>query len=229
MDNRQTAFFYKYYEGKSNKYLTIDIYSYIKRLFDLLIAIPLFLFTFPLVGIILIVVYIQTGLSPIYIQKRGLSLSKYQFKIFKIRTMYKTEIKHVDSNVFIQHEYNDLIIPIGRFLRKTGLDELPQLVNVIFGDMSLIGPRPLSNTDLEIIKRSNSELYYKRENLNEKPGISGYWQIYGNRKEGIKNMVELEEFYKQNKSVALDVSLFIMTVPLICFARHSDSITNSYN
>ena len=95
--------------------------------------------------------------------------------------------------------------------------------------MSLIGQRPLSNTDLEIIKRSNSELYYKRENLNEKPGISGYWQIYGNRKEGIKNMVELEEFYKQNKSVALDVSLFIMTVPLICFARHSDSITNSYN
>lgn len=201
-------------------------YAFVKRILDIFISFVLLIIALPGLLLFSFIIYLQTGLNPIYIQKRGLSLNKFQFNIYKLRTLYPSQKHHTDSNIFIQNEFKDSIIPIGRFLRKTGIDEFPQLINVLLGNMSLIGPRPLANNDLNIIKETDNALYMRRESINVKPGITGYWQIFGNREKGFVNMVELEEYYKLNRSLSLDLFLMVMTVPLMLFAMHSDAISN---
>ncbi len=210
----------------NNTLIQNKVYDMVKRVSDIVISLILLLILFPVFLILSLIIYFQTGLNPIYIQQRGLTLSKYQFKIFKLRTLHPSKVHHTDSNIFLQSEFKNSVIPIGRFLRKTGLDEIPQLINVLLGNMSMIGPRPLSNTDLQIIKENNYSLYLRRENVDIKPGISGYWQIFGNREKGFENMVELEEYYKFNRSIVFDIFLMVMTFPLMIFAKHSDAIIN---
>ncbi|MFH0736142.1 MAG: sugar transferase [bacterium] len=202
-----------------------SIFLFIKRLFDIVFSLVLLFLFSPLIIFLSFIIYFQTGCNPIYVQKRGLSLDKFNFKIFKLRTLYPNKHKHsISSNVFIQNELNDSVIPIGKWLRKTGLDELPQLVNILKGDMSLIGPRPLSVSDLTVILKTEPALYNRRNKINIKPGISGYWQIFGDRNKGVVNLIEMEEYYANNKSIVLDLFLVFMTIPLILFAKHSDAI-----
>ena len=108
-------------------------------------------------------------------------------------------------------------------LRKTGLDELPQLINVLKGDMSFVGPRPFSLSDLEIIKNEYPEIYNERVSFNTKPGITGLWQIEGNREEGIRNLIFLEKEYESKKSFLYDLSLVVKTIPVVFLANHSDA------
>ena len=211
----------------SNKITLHDsIFLFIKRLFDIAFSMVLLFLLSPLIILLSIIIFFQTGCNPIYIQNRGLTLDKFKFKIFKLRTLYPNKHLHSNnnSNVFIQNELNDSVIPIGKWLRQTGLDELPQLVNILKGDMSLIGPRPLSVSDLTVILRTEPILYNRRNKINIKPGISGYWQIFGDRKKGVVNLIEMEEYYADNKSIVLDLFLVFMTIPLILFAKHSDAI-----
>ncbi len=97
--------------------------------------------------------------------------------------------KHVNSklsgSIFFKPELGKNVSKLGLFLRRTGLDEIPQLINVIKGDMSFIGPRPLSFDDLAVIKKNYPGLYKLRAQLNIKPGITGYWQVFGNRELGV--------------------------------------------
>ncbi len=203
-----------------------SLFFFIKRVFDIVFSLILLLMVAPFLILFCIIIYAQTGNNPIYVQQRGLTLDKFNFKIFKLRTLYpNNHSKSIHtSNVFIQNELNDSVIPIGKWLRKTGLDELPQLINILKGDMSLIGPRPLSISDLTIISTTEPILYNRRNNMNIKPGISGYWQIFGNRKKGVVNLIEMEEYYAENKSIVFDLFLVFMTIPLILFAKHSDAI-----
>ena len=104
------------------------------------------------------------------------------------------------------------------------MDELPQLINVLKGEMNFIGPRPLSFYDLEILFNTNPHTYLFRHNIDIKPGITGHWQVFGNRNEGLTNLLAHELFYKNNKSVKLNISIIFNTFRIIILGRHSDAI-----
>ena len=100
---------------------------------------------------------------------------------------------------------------IGRIIRKTSLDELPQLINVLLGNMSLIGPRPLPESDLQ----ESSELPRRRNDV--LPGITGLWQIHTDKKLSFNAMVRLDLYYIDNWSLFLDIRIFLDTIPLVLF------------
>ena len=113
------------------------------------------------------------------------------------------------------------------WLRKTGLDEITQLINVLKGEMSLVGPRPLTISDLEIMKKYEPEIHKRRQQLQSKPGITGYWQIFGDRNKGLENLLLLDEFYESKKSLLFDLKLIMSTIVLVMTAKHSDSIIDA--
>lgn len=197
-----------------------------KRTLDLVFALFLLTVSAPFLLIIMVVVYIETGLSPIYIQKRGITLEKGLFSIYKIRTMYKVPPDNPtdDNGITLKKGLDKYITPFGYWLRKTGIDEFAQLINVIKGDMSFIGPRPLSESDLIIFRQEFPEDYKERLKVNSKPGITGYWQIFGDRTGGTKNLINLELYYEENKSVLMDIFILLETIPVVLFAKHIDSI-----
>jgi undecaprenyl-phosphate galactose phosphotransferase len=204
---------------------TFVYYGIFKRIFDFVIAAFLLVILFPLLIIASIIIYFETGSTPIFAQQRGITLEGKEFRLFKFRTLRKSKTLDIEpAHIFLKENLSGLVTSTGYFLRKTGLDELPQLMNVLMGDMSLIGPRPLSHCDLQTMKEIEPGLYYRRSTFSSKPGISGYWQIYGDRQKGVMNLIELEGFYDRNKSLSFDLFLIFMTIPIVFFAKHSDAI-----
>ena len=131
------------------------------------------------------------------------------------------------SEILFRYDLKKYVPPFCGWLRKSGLDELTQLINVLKGEMSLVGPRPLTVSDLEIMKKYEPEIHERREMLKSKPGITGYWQIFGDRNKGLENLVALDEYYDRKKSSLLDLRLLLSTIVLVMTARHSDSIIDS--
>jgi lipopolysaccharide/colanic/teichoic acid biosynthesis glycosyltransferase len=196
-----------------------------KRLFDLILAILLLILLLPILLIIGLIIFLETGSNPLYIQNRGITVEKEEFKIFKFKTLkHPNRLENNSSQIFIKENLSELVTKSGHFLRTTGLDELPQIINILLGEMSFIGPRPLSHNDLLIMKNTEPVLYSRRQFIASKPGISGFWQIYGNRFQGASNLIELEEYYEKNKSLQFDIFLIFMTIPIVLFAKHSDAI-----
>ena len=157
-------------------------------------------------------------------------MEKKSIRIIKIRTI-KTKVPDSFSpdKIFIKNELRDFVPVFCRWLRKSGLDEILQLVNVIKGEMSLIGPRPLMESDLHFMKKYEPDYFLRRSKIKSKPGISGYWQIYGDREKGTQNLVELDEFYEKNKSISLDLHIIVKTFYILLTATHSDAIISAVN
>lgn len=148
--------------------------------------------------------------------------------IYKIRTIRNSEaflkLEKQSNSMFIKTNYDRFIPLFCRWLRMTGLDEILQLINVIKGEMSLVGPRPFLESDLKIIKINQPGLYHRRTKLNSKPGITGCWQIWCNRLKGAENLIAWDEYYELNKSLQLDLKIIFATIRIIIFASHADSI-----
>jgi len=124
------------------------------------------------------------------------------FKMFKFRTMYTSAPKHAYSPI---SAYDPRITKIGRFLRRTSLDEVPQLLNVVKGDMSLVGPRP----EMPFIVDQYSDLH--RQRLQAIPGITGLWQISAGRKQLIHENIQYDLYYIRNQSFFMDLSILLHT------------------
>ncbi len=189
------------------------------------------LLLFPVITLICVIICIQTGETPIFIQERGTSLTKNRFRIYKFRTMKRVIATDISANsltsFLLKHHQKKYVFPFGRFLRKTGLDELPQFINVIKGEMSIVGPRPLALEDLENIKTFYPQLYAERENITLLPGITGYWQLNKDESGSIENLIFMDKFYFQHKSFPLDLKLFLMSIPISFTAKHIDSILSA--
>lgn len=202
-----------------------------KRILDLILSITILVIFAPLLLLVLAVVSIVTKASPIIIQKRKLTLEKQNIKIWKIRTIKESEnFRNLESKtkkIFTKPGYEQYIPPFCRWLRKSGIDEVPQLINVIKGELSLVGPRPMIEKDLLLMQANEPEIYKLRTMLNSKPGITGYWQLYGEREKGAKNLVKLDTFYEINKSFFLDFKIVIKTIFVMLGATHSDSIVSN--
>jgi lipopolysaccharide/colanic/teichoic acid biosynthesis glycosyltransferase len=199
-----------------------------KRIFDLTFSILLIILTLPLQIIITLILIFMFRGNPFYIQKRGVTLNHPLFTIYKFRTIRTHEIKLEEhkhtKDIFLQPNLAVDLKPFARWLRKTGLDELPQIYNVFMGKMSFVGPRPLMVRDLEIMKNEFPNYYNLRASLNLKSGITGVWQIIGDRNLGIENLIGLDIFYKENVSFILDLKILFSTIPIVLFAKNSDAI-----
>lgn len=101
------------------------------------------------------------------------------------------------------------LIPLGRIFRATGLDELPQIFNVIRGEMSLVGPRPCLPYEFQRYER------WQQERVNAAPGLTGYWQVNGKNKTTFSEMIEMDIYYSRNMSLLLDLTIIFKTIPAI--------------
>ena len=202
-----------------------------KRLIDIILSVLILLFFSPILLFILALVTYLTKASPIIVQKRKLTLDNKNINIWKIRTIIESKnFRNIENNtkkIFSKPEFEKFIPPFCRWLRKSGIDEIPQLINVIKGELSLVGPRPMLESDLKLMKENEPNVYRIRTFLKSQPGITGYWQLFGEREKGSKNLVTLDTFYEINKSLFLDLKLILKTVFVMLGAKHSDSIVSN--
>lgn len=208
---------------------TNHVFFLSKRIFDILLSITLLPVVLPLIVIFSLILIIELNNFPFFVQERGITLDKFKFKIIKLRTIKGNDKKkqHSSKSVFFKPQFIEDVPKFSGWLRRTGLDEIPQIFNIIKGDMSFVGPRPFMLSDLKLLKKHDWEFYKIRKNLDSKPGVTGLWQIFCNREEGAKNLIVLEKIYDEMKSVKYDIKILLYTLPVIITANNADSIFSS--
>jgi exopolysaccharide production protein ExoY len=203
----------------------------IKRIFDMLFSLIILILFSPLYLIISIIILFTSSGSIFYVSPR-IGRGGRIIKCLKFRTMYKNADhllhKLLEENHELKLEWKKFqklkndprITPIGLFLRKTSLDELPQFINVLKGDLSIVGPRPFVLIGPKEGYQEEIKTYLgdKTEKiLSIRPGITGLWQISGRSEISIKERLLLEEKYIDNQSFWMDLSLIFKTIPKIFF------------
>lgn len=182
-----------------------------KRLLDLLLCVPLFALSVLPMLVVAIVIRLDSPGNPIFLQKR-VGRRGEEFTMWKFRTMSQSPsdqlVFFVDDDGRKQHKIkNDpRVTRVGRILRKTSLDELPQLLNVIVGHMSLVGPRP----ELPQIVANYEPWQHARHAV--RPGITGWWQVSGRSDLPMHEHTELDTYYVENLSLKLDAEIMKKTV-----------------
>ena len=174
--------------------------NFIKPAIDFVLALEGFLFLSPVFVLVTIGLFFANDGKPFFFQLRPGKNGKI-FKIIKFKTM--TDKKDENGNLLPDA---DRLTKIGSFVRKTSLDEIPQLLNVIKGDMSLVGPRPLLPKYLELYND------FQRRRNEVKPGITGWAQVNGRNSISWEKKFEYDVWYVDNVSFLLDVKILIMTV-----------------
>jgi len=172
----------------------------VKRLFDLLLTIPGTLVILPFLLVLGLLVRIFHG-SPLFFTQVRPGRHGKPFRMYKFRTM--TDARDSAGNLLPDHER---LTPLGRFLRATSLDEFPELINVLTGDMSLVGPRPLL---MEYLPRYSPEQNRRHE---VKPGMTGWAQVNGRNAISWDEKFMLDVWYVDNRSVWLDIRILIITM-----------------
>ncbi len=199
-----------------------------KRIFDIIFSLLLLPVLLPLIIIFSVILIVVNKQSPFFIQERGITLDKYRLRIIKLRTIASsTSHKNnssINKSIFFKSFHKQNISKFGSWLRKTGLDEIPQVFNVLKGDMSFVGPRPFMISDLKLLKKNDWEFYKLRNSFNSKPGITGLWQIFCNRDEGAKNLIALEKIYEDMQSFKYDLKVLVYTIPIVLTANNADAV-----
>jgi lipopolysaccharide/colanic/teichoic acid biosynthesis glycosyltransferase len=183
----------------------------------ILLALPIWL---PLMILLMLVMRIASP-GPIFYRQERVGLGGKHFSMWKFRTMqvsaetqthehYFHELMKVDRPMTKLDAYGDpRLAPFGRFLRASGLDELPQIFNVVCGEMSLIGPRPCTPNEFARYEP------WQRERVNGLPGLTGHWQVNGKNKTTFNEMIMMDLFYLENMSVLLDLKIMLKTGAVI--------------
>jgi len=178
----------------------------IKRTLDIVTSSIALIICLPMIITITVLIKLEDGGDVLFTQERA-GIRNGRFKIYKFRTM-----KQYSENITIGEyicEDNAYITRTGKFLRRWGLDELPQLWNVIKGDMSIVGPRP------GMPYQANKYNSTQARRLDVKPGITGWAQVNGRNRLTWPERIELDVWYVENWSVALDIKILLMTLPAI--------------
>ena len=181
----------------------MKLYIIIKRILDLFISIFAFLILLPLFITVFIILYISNGGKAFFFQERPGKDEKV-FKIIKFKTMND---KKDDHGEFLPFE--ERVTKIGLFIRNYSLDEIPQLLNVIKGDMSIVGPRPLLTQYLPLYNQEQK----KRHQV--KPGITGWAQVKGRNSISWKQKFAYDVWYVNNISLVLDIKILLYTIKRI--------------
>lgn len=201
------------------------MYFFTKRLFDIFVGLIGLIVLIPLIIIIKLVSICNGDFNSIFFAQNRIGKDGKEFKFYKFRSMVPNadevlfkmleEDKEVAKDYKINKKLKDdpRITKIGKILRRTSIDELPQLLNVLKGDMSLIGNRPYLPREKEDMGE------YFDDIVKTKPGITGYWQVSGRENVTFENRLKLESYYSNNYSIGLDIKIFFKTFKAV-FGGH---------
>jgi exopolysaccharide biosynthesis polyprenyl glycosylphosphotransferase len=192
----------------------------IKRSIDFLLSLLLLIAVTPILLLTTIILKLTSPGPVFFIQKR-IGLNKRVFHIYKFRTMVVDaekrlrDVEHLNEvpGPVFKIKNDPRLTPIGKFLRKTSIDELPQLFNVLNGDMSLVGPRPLQLRDYELLTEAGED--WQRCRFSVRPGITCLWQVSGRSSLPFHKWMELDLHYVRNWSLWLDVQILARTIPAV--------------
>jgi lipopolysaccharide/colanic/teichoic acid biosynthesis glycosyltransferase len=178
----------------------------IRRVIDILVSASVLLVTSPLLALAVLAIRLESAGHPIYRQRR-VGLEGHPFDVIKLRTMVDGA-EHIGAGLAI-NENDSRITRVGAFLRRTSLDELPNLINVLRGDMSLIGPRP--TLPAQVAQYTDRQ----RGRLQIKPGITGWAQVNGRASLPWSERIELDLYYIEHRSLALDMRILWRTAAMV--------------
>jgi exopolysaccharide biosynthesis polyprenyl glycosylphosphotransferase len=193
--------------------LTFD-QKIMKRAMDLVLSILLLILTSPFMLVVSLLIKLYDG-GPVFYKQERYTIDGKTFMMYKFRSMIVDAEK--DGVARLAEEHDDRITPIGRFLRSIRMDELPQLFNIIAGDMSMVGPRPERPEIAEEYLAEMPEFEYR---LKMKAGLTGYAQVYGNYSTTPYDKLKLDICYIESYSIWLDIKLILLTAKII-FQRES--------
>lgn len=201
-------------------------YQRVKRIVDvvftLLIMVPLCIVT----AIVALAILLDSK-GPIFFRQKRVGQNGSEFEMLKFRSMYhnsndalhRKAIQQFMNGGSLSHKDDDSkrykltndsrVTRVGRFLRRTSIDELPQFFNVLLGQMTLVGPRPALRYEVELYSN------HDHLRLSGKPGLTGPWQVYGRSKVSFQEMVQMDIDYLHQQSVRQDLKLIILTVPVM--------------
>jgi len=198
-----------------NEYLLL-----VKRLMDLSLAVFMLLLLSPLLLVLALLIRL-TSAGPVIYRQTRCGLAGRKFTVYKFRSMradadlHKEELEalnEMDGPVFKIRD-DPRCTPVGRFMRRFSLDELPQLVNIIKGDMSFVGPRPPLPEEVEKYER------WQRRRLRMVPGLTCLWALAGRNQLSFRRWMELDLEYIDNWSLTLDAKIFLRTIPIVLLGR----------
>jgi exopolysaccharide biosynthesis polyprenyl glycosylphosphotransferase len=189
----------------------------LKRLIDVALAALMLPVLLPIMGLVALAVKLDSRGPVLFVQTR-VGLNKRRFRMLKFRTMQDgaermlAKIEHLNEarGPIFKIAHDPRITRIGRVLRKTSLDELPQIFNVLKGEMSLVGPRPMSLRDVDLFDRG-----IQRKRFSMKPGITCLWQVSGRSQLPFSKWLELDLTYIEKWSLGLDLKILFKTIPAV--------------
>lgn len=190
------------------------IYRALKMAFDICMSALLMLMLWPLGAALAIMIVLDSKGSPIYAQNR-IGLNKRHIRLYKFRSMVSNadvlksnftpeQLAEWQQNFRLEHDPR--ITKMGAFLRRTGLDELPQLINIFKGEMSFVGPRPIVEEELPLYGECAEKL------ISVKPGLTGYWQVYAAPDCTYAGRIEMDMHYIDNASLRIDAQIIRKTL-----------------
>jgi exopolysaccharide production protein ExoY len=197
-----------------------SIYLFEKRCLDIIGAVLGLIIVSPLFIVIKIMYCFGNSKGPLLFKQQRIGKNGKLFYIYKIRSMivnaeeilkrnHELYQKYIRNNYKLEPDEDPRITRLGRVLRKSSLDELPQLINVLKGEMSLVGPRPIVEEELKEYKHNRQDF------LLVKPGVTGFWQVCGRSDVGYPERVELELYYVYHQSLSLDIKILIKTIFIV--------------
>jgi exopolysaccharide biosynthesis polyprenyl glycosylphosphotransferase len=193
----------------------------VKRIIDICASILLLILLIPLFATIMMLIYLSSP-GPVFYKQTRVGRWGKLFTMWKFRSMYcdaDARLKEImaqnemTGGVIFKMKNDPRIIPIGRFIRKASIDELPQLWNVLKGDMSLVGPRPALPSEVDQYSLQD------RQRLEVIPGITCIWQVSGRSDIPFPQQVQLDVQYIQSQSLLLDLKLLLKTIPAVLLSR----------
>lgn len=188
-----------------------------KRVFDFILTACAMPFLLPIFALVAMAIKLDSP-GPVFFMQQRVGLRKHLFAMYKFRSMYTDaeerlkEIEHLNEaeGPIFKMKNDPRITRVGRFIRKTSIDELPQLLNVLRGEMSLVGPRPMSIRDVDLFDKG-----IQRRRFSVQPGITCLWQISGRSNLPFQRWLELDLEYIENWSFGLDVKILLKTIPAV--------------
>jgi exopolysaccharide biosynthesis polyprenyl glycosylphosphotransferase len=192
-------------------------YVFMKRLMDIVGALCGLIFLSPVFIIVAVLIKLEDSQGPVFFKQIRVGKDEKEFGMYKFRSMVtdaeeklKDLLQHNEvSGAMFKMKEDPRVTKVGKFIRKTSIDELPQLINVLKGEMSLVGPRPPLSREVK------EYTTYDKQRLKVTPGCTGLWQVSGRSNIGFEEMVELDLSYIQNRNLLLDIKIIFKTVGVL--------------